>query len=683
MRVFRTNSRLHDRLALTSGMIALLMATAAYAAPDAIAAVDRSIRPGDDFYGFANAPWLAATPPPPGDAAYGTAAGLTVTTRARVLALVQDAATRPGATGVARKVGDVYAALMDEAGIEARGLAPLKTDLAAIAAIHDRSSLSAYLGRSLRADIDGTTVRTEGLFGLWVQQGFNDADRYYPHLLQGGLGLADRDDYLDPAPAAAELRRRYQAHIAAVLTLAGVADPPQADVTGQAARIMALETRIAMVHASAADTADAPKTNNPWTRADFAAKAPGMDWNAWLRAARLDRQGVFIVWQPGAVTGISALVADQPLAVWKDYLRFRLLEHAVDVLPRAYVAEHAAFAANGPPQDRARRALDATSAALGEAVGRLYVERHFPPRAKAAAVAMVENLRAAYRVRIANLTWMSPATKDKALVKLAALQVGLGYPDHWTDYAPLVVARDDAYGNGRRIERFTYQLSLARLTQPVDPAQWAIAPHAVGAVILFTPNTIDFGAGLLQPPFFDFAGDAAANYGSAGAGIAHEISHSFDELGNLYDDKGRLVSWQTAEDLARYKAAGARLVAQFNAYCPHPDLCVNGRQTLGENTADLTGLMVAHDAYLASLHGAPDVIQDGMSGEQRFFLAFAQRWRRLQSEAALRRQIATDIHAPGAYRADTVRNLEAWYQAFGVTAADRLYLRPEARAQVW
>ena len=680
MRAFRTRSRPGGPATLAGGLIALLLATAAGAEPGAsqISAVDRSVRPGDDFYAFANGPWLAATPSPPGAAAIGTSAALIATTRARVLALVQDAAADPGGPGVRQKVGATYAALMDEAGIEAKGLAPMKADLAAISAIHDRAGLSAHLGRALRADIDGTTTRTEGLFGLWVWQGFNDADRYYPHLLQGGLGLPDRDDYLNPAPAAADLRRRYLAHIATVLSLAGVPDAP-----AEAARVMALETRIAMAHASAADTANVPKTNNPWRRADFAAKAPGMDWNAWFQAAGLDRQEVFIVWQPGAVIGISALVANQPLAVWKAYLRFRLLEHAVDTLPRAFVAEHAAFAGAGPPAERAQRALDATSAALGEAVGRLYVERYFPPPAKAAAVAMVENLRAAYGARLAKLAWMSPATRDKALTKLAALQIGLGYPDHWIDYGPLVVTRDDAYGNARRIERFSYQLALAKLGRPVDPAEWSIAPHLVGAVILFSPNGMNFGAGLLQPPWFDPAGDAAANYGSAGAGIAHEISHSFDELGNQYDDKGRLVSWQTPEDLARYKAASAGLVAQFNAYCPLTDLCVNGAQTLGENIADLTGLVVAHDAYLASLNGAADVVKDGLTGEQRFFLAYAQRWRRQQSEAALRRQIATDIHAPGAYRSDTVRNLDAWYRAFGVAPGDRLYLSPEARARVW
>jgi putative endopeptidase len=674
MREFRT------RFAPTLGLIAVLMAVApggAIAVPDANAGVDRSVKPGDDFYGFANGPWLKANAPPAGGSAYGTTTGLVALTRGRVLALVQEAAARPD-SGFRQKVGDFYASLMDEAGIEAKGLGPLKDDLAAIAAIGDKSSLAAYLGRSLRADVDGTTQRTEGLFGLWVQQGFHDADHYYPHLLQGGLGLADRADYLDPSPAAVAQRARYQAHIAAVLTLAG-----EPDAAAKAAAILALETQIATAHASAADTADVPKTDNPWKRADFPAKAPGIDWAAWFRGAGLERQATFIVWQPGAVTGISGLVASQPLEVWKDYLRFRLIEHAADLLPKAYRAEHAAMFEGGAPPDRAGRALDVTSAALGEAVGRLYVERYFPPQAKAAAVAMVENLRAAWRDHISKLDWMAPATREKALVKLAALKIGLGYPDRWTDYASLAIVRGDAWGNARRVERFAYRQSLARLSQPVDPTAWAIAPHTVGAVILFNPNAMDFGAGILQPPYFDYAGDAAANYGSAGAGLGHEIGHSFDDLGNQYDDKGRLVSWWTAADRERYQAASAGVLAQSSAYCPQAGLCVNGKQVLGENIADLAGLLVAHDAYVASLKGVPDTVKDGLTGEQRFFLAFAQRWRRSQNEAALRRQIATDIHAPGPYRTDTVRNVEAWYRAWGVGAGDKLYLSPDQRVRVW
>jgi predicted metalloendopeptidase len=296
---------------------------------------------------------------------------------------------------------------------------------------------------------------------------------------------------------------------------------------------------------------------------------------------------------------------------------------------------------------------------------------------------MVENIRTAFRARIAGLTWMSPQTKQKALAKLAALQVGLGYPDSWTDYADLAIVRGDAYGNMRRAEDFIYRQDLVKLQQPVDPSEWALLPQTVGAILNFSPNSMQFSAGILQPPYFDAAGDAASNYGSAGAGLAHEISHSFDTLGNAYDAQGNLDSWWAADDLARYRAATAPLAAQYDAYCPRPGLCVQGKQVLGEAVADLAGLRVAHDAYLLSLHGKADAIRNGLTGEQRFLLAFARRWRRVQSEEALRRQIAGDIHPPGAYRSDTVRNLDAWYGAFGIKPGDKLYLKPDARIGIW
>jgi predicted metalloendopeptidase len=296
---------------------------------------------------------------------------------------------------------------------------------------------------------------------------------------------------------------------------------------------------------------------------------------------------------------------------------------------------------------------------------------------------MVRNLVTAYRARIANLTWMSPQTKEKALAKLAALTIGVGYPDRWIDYSTLDVVRGDAFGNMRRAEAFNRLRSLTQLTQPSDPAEWRIDPQIVGAVIMFTPNSEFFSAGILQPPYFDPAGDAASNYGSAGAGIAHEITHSFDELGNIYDAQGRLGHWWTDKDLSRYRAAAAKLVTQFDGYCPLSDLCVNGKQVVTENIADLAGLRVAHDAYVLSLKGKADVTINGLSGEQRFFLAFSQRWRKLQSEAALRRQIESDTHAPGEYRSDTVRNVEAWYKAYKVVPGDKLYVKPEDRAGIW
>jgi len=296
---------------------------------------------------------------------------------------------------------------------------------------------------------------------------------------------------------------------------------------------------------------------------------------------------------------------------------------------------------------------------------------------------MVSDLITAFRARFANLTWMSMQTKEKALAKLAALEIGIGYPDTWIDYSTLDIIRGDAFGNVRRAEAFNRLRNLARLRQPVNPIDWPINPQIPGAVIMFSPNAEFFSAAILQPPYFDSQGDSASNYGSAGAGIAHEISHSFDELGNIYDARGRLGNWWSSEELVRFRAEAAKLVVQFDAYCPLADLCVKGKQVLSENIADLAGLLVAHDAYILSLKGHTDVVLGGLSGEQRFFLAFAQRWRRIQSEAALRRQITTDTHAPGEYRSDTVRNVDAWYKAYSVVNSDKLYVRPEDRVRIW
>jgi len=479
------------------------------------------------------------------------------------------------------------------------------------------------------------------------------------------------------------LRAQYQAHIAAILKWAGFADSE-----GRAARILALEVRIAQAHAPDADAADVFKQNNPWKREDFNVKAPGMDWDAYFTSAGVAGQPEFVVWQPSAITGTSALVGTESIDLWKDYLRFHLIEHYAGVLPKAVASEDFAFYGtilSGTQQmpDRSKGAIAATNGALGQAVGQLYTQRYFPPEAKAKAKAMVADLITAFHVRIANLAWMSAETKKKALTKLDALTIGVGYPDVWTDYSTLEIVRGDAYGNMRRTEAFNRARNLARLRQPAEPAEWRIDPQIVGAVIMLTPNAEFFSAGILQPPFFDPHGDAASNYGSAGAGMAHEISHSFDEVGNIYDSQGRLGNWWTAEDSAKYHASAEKLAAQFDGYCPFADLCVNGKQVLSEDIADLAGLLVAHDAYVLSLHGKTDVTIGGLSGEQRFFLAFAQRWCKVQSETALRRQIATDSHPPGEYRSDTVRNVESWYKAYGITPDDKLYLKAEDRVGIW
>jgi predicted metalloendopeptidase len=649
---------------------------------DATQDIDRSIKPGDDFYHYANGGWLKSVTIPAGQPSFDTRAILVPRTSQRVRDLIQQAAAAQSMKGsVTQKVGDYYASFMDESSIESKGLAPLADEFAMISAINDKASLSAYLGTTLNTEVDGLTGNGDHVFGVWVNQSFTDSQHYVFHLWQGGLGLPDRETYLDPKSSV--LRTQYQSHIAAMLKIAGVAD-----AEAKAPRILDLEIQIAKSHAPDSDAADVFKQNNPWKRSDFATKAPGMDWDAYFKAAGVADQPEFIVWQPSAVTGTSALVASENVDVWKDYLRFHLIEHYASVLPKAVAAEHFAFYGvilSGEQQmpERSPDAIAATNAALGQAVGQLYTQKYFPPEAKAKAQAMVSDLIAAYRVRIPNLTWMSAETKDKALAKLNTLRVDVGYPDTWIDYSTLEVVRGDAFGNMRRAEAFNRTYNLAKLKRPADPDEWRIDPQLVGAIILFSPNTETFSAAILQPPYFDPNGDTASNYGSAGAGMAHEISHSFDELGNIYDAQGRLGKWWTDEDAAKYHAAAAKLVAQFSAYCPYPDACVNGEQVLTENIADLTGLLIAHDAYHLSLKGKEDVVINGLTGEQRFFLAFSQRWRRAQTEAALRKQVKSDTHAPGLYRSDTVRNVEAWYKAYEVTPENKLYLKPEDRVAIW
>ena len=650
-----------------------ITAPAVSLSPTASGDMDSSVKPGDDFYRYANGGWLAKSVLPAVQTSYDTRAMLKEKASGQVRDLIQAAATAPSEKGgLAQKVGDYYASFMDEASIEAKGFTPLADEMATIAAINNKTSLSAYLGTTLNSEVDGLTANSDHVLGLWVNQGFEDSEHNLPHLWQGGLGLPDRDNYIDPSPQDVELRAKYQAHIAAVLKLAGFADSET-----RAAHILALETSMARAFAPDSDAADVFKQNNPWKRADFDAKAPGMDWESYFKSAGLARQPDFIVWQPSAVTGISALVEIDNLNQWKDYLRFHLVEHYASALPRAVSAEAQRA------QNRAQAAVDATNGALPQAVGQLYAQLYFPPAAKARAEEMVGDLIKAFRARIANLTWLSPLSKEKALAKLAALEIGIGYPDKWIDYSSLDIVRDDAFGNVRRTEAFNRQRNLARLRQPVNPIDWPINPQIPGAVLMFSPNAEFFSAAILQPPYFDGRGDAASNYGSAGAGIAHEISHSFDELGNIYDAHGRLGTWWSDEDLLQFRAKSGKQAVQLDAYCPFTDLCVKGKQVLSESVADLAGLLVAHDAYVLSLKGKAEVMLGGLNGEQRFFLAFAQRWRKVQSEAALRRQIAGDTHLPGEYRSDAVRNVDAWYNAYNVVAGDKLFVPPEERIRIW
>jgi endothelin-converting enzyme/putative endopeptidase len=649
-------------------------------------AMDTSTAPGDDFWTYANGAWAKAHPIPADRSSYGVDAVLTEETKKRTVDLIQAAAQNAKPGSDAQKVGDYYASFMDESGIESKGLTPLQPMFAKIAAIGDRTALARYLGEGLRADIDvlnATHLYTDNLFGLWVSPSFQDPTRYSPFLLQGGLGMPDREYYLSDADAMKKARTAYLAYVTAILRLAGIAD-----AEAKASRIMALETKIAQSHASRSDSGDIQKGNNLWARTDFAAKAPGLDWNAYFAAAGLDKQKTFIVWQPGAVKGCSALVASESIDDWKDYLTFRVIDHYSNFLPKALSDEHFAFyetALQGTPEQRARwkRAVDATNDALGQVVGKLYVTKYFPASAKTQLEVIVANIKAAYRKRFDAVAWMSPKTKAEARRKLATLAVGIAYPDKWRDYSAFKVVRGDAVGNAERSEIFEYNYRRSLLGKPVDRKEWVMTPQTVDAVNLPILNALNFPAGILQPPFYDPAAPAAVNYGGIGAAIGHEISHSFDNTGAQFDAQGHLRNWWTDADLKQFKAAGEALAKQFDGYKPLPDLGVNGQQTLGENIADLAGLAASYDAYRASLHGKEAPAVDGLTGDQQFFLAYAQSWCVYRRPEALRQLLIKDGHAPAQYRALTVRNLNPWYAAFSIKETDKLYLAPKDRVRVW
>jgi putative endopeptidase len=652
----------------------------------AVANMDASVKPGDNFYLYANGSWIKHTEIPADRGGIGVFNGLADLSNKRTADLIEEAAksSAPAGSGQ-RKIADLYSSYMDEAGIEAKGLAPLRPHLDAIAALHDKTQLARALGETLRADVDplnNTNFHTANLFGLWVAPGFQDSDHYTAYLLQGGLALPDREYYMSDSAHMRDLRAKYRTHVAAMFKLAGFDNPD-----ARAAHVVDLEHAIAEKHIPLDENEDIHKANNTWQQSDFAAKAPGLDWSEYFAGAGLTKQSSFIVWQPSAFAGESALVASVSLDAWKDWLAYHLIESYASVLPKAFADERFAFfgqTLSGTPQQRPRwqRGVFAVNGLLGDEVGKLYAQRYFPPQAKAEAQAMVANLIAAYHKRIDALTWMAPATKAEAQAKLDSLYVGIGYPETWRDYSALEIKSDDILGNAWRSSVFEYRYEVDRLGGPVDRQQWCMTPQTVNAVNLPLQNALNFPAAILQPPFFDPQAPAAANYGAIGSIIGHEISHTFDSEGAAFDAKGRVRNWWTPEDLAHFNASTAKLAAQYDTYTPFPDLHVNGKQTLGENIADVAGIAAAYDGYRASLNGKPAPQQDGFSGNQQFFIAFGQNWGSKMREAALRQQIVGDPHSPAEYRADTVRNIDAWYDAFPVKPGDKLYLAPSDRVRI-
>ncbi len=649
--------------------------------------VDHAVKPGDDFFEYANGAWLKTAKIPADRSSIGAFYDVFKVTEKQTADLIRNAGQgNPQAGSNARKIADYYAAYMNTAAIEKAGLTPLKPELDAIDAIKTREDLARVLGSRLRADVDpvnATNFHTEHLFGLFVTKGLEEESTQIPYLLQGGLGMPSRDYYLSNDPHMADARARYKAYIAALLKQAGIQD---ADKKAQA--VFDLETKIAKVQESLVESEDIHKANTIWTAAEFPKKAPGLDWNAYFKGAGLGDVRRVDVWQPSAIVGESKLVAGQPLETWKDLLVFHTLNAAAPLLPKTYADLSFDFfgkTLQGTPeqQERWKRAVNATNTDLGDPVGQLYVKKYFPASSKAAAEAMVKNLISAFRTGIQKLAWMSPQTRQKAEAKLDTLKVSVGYPDHWRDYSSLEIKPNDALGNHQRALKFEYDLAKAKIGKPIDDNEWWMTPQTVNAVNLPLQNALNFPAAILQPPFFDPNADPSANYGAIGAVIGHEISHAFDNTGADFDAHGRLRNWWTPADLKHFKAATDALAAQYSSYEALPGLHVNGKQTLGEDIADVSGLTAAYRAYHLSLDGKPTPAVKGLSGDQRFFIAYGQAWRTKMRDAALRQRLATDVHAPPRFRAETVRNIDPWYKAFDVQPDAKLYLKPDQRVKIW
>ena len=634
------------------------------------AGMDLSVKPGDDFYDHANGTRAKNTPIPADKSNYGAFNTLDELSRTRTRAILDAAKDDP-----ASKIGAAYASYLDTAAVEAKGLAPIKPWLAEIKGVKDKAGYATLAAKAARAGISGP-------FRFYVGQDDKDPETYILSMSQGGLGLPDRDYYLDEKPEMAKIRAAYVAHLETMLTLAG-----ESDAKARAAALMAFETEVAKVHWTQIDSRDADKTYNKLTLAALQKAAPGFDFAAYFKANGLTPTDLLVA-QPSAVTGEAALIAKTPIAVLKDALLLRSLHAYADKLPDSVANADFAFygtTLSGTPEREARwkRGVDFLKDSLGEEVGKVYVAQYFPPETKAAMDVLVKNVIAAMGRRIDGLPWMSDTAKARAHKKLAAFTPKIGYPDKWRDYDGLAIQRDDLLGNAMRANQFDFDYNIGKLGKPIYRWEWGMTPMEINAYANFGMVEIVFPAAILQPPFFDPNADPAVNYGGIGAVIGHELSHHFDDQGAKYDETGKLNQWWTDADVANFKALTDKLVTQYDAYEPFPGAHVKGAFTLGENIGDLGGLAVALDAYHASLSGKPAPVIDGMTGDQRFFLGWAQVWRRNYREANLRQRLVTDPHAPSQYRADIVRNFDSWYEAFKPAPGGKLYLEPKERVKIW
>ncbi len=637
---------------------------------------DPAVAPGADFYKSANGKWDARTKIPADRSEFGAFEVLADVSRARVKSLIE-AADKAGAAGtpVSQQVGTYFRAYMDEKGIEKRGTQPLEADLAPVKAAATRDALASLMGGSVKRF-------GSSFFGLYIAQHSKEPEHYVTYLGQAGLGLPDRDYYL--TAQFADKKKAYQKYIAQQLTAIGW--PKAAE---RAAEIVTMETEIALVSETRAEQRDPVKAWNPMTPAELEKLAPAFPWKLFLAAADLSNAKTIVVSEPATCTRIAEIFSLTPVETLQAWLAFTVVDQASSVLPKRF--DDARFAFRGKVLSgqetqlpRWKRGVESVGGALGEGVGKLYVDTYFPPASKAKMEGLVHDLLTAMGARIDHLEWMSAPTKAKAKEKLSKFGVKIGYPNKWRDYSALVVKADDAFGNSERSAAFEWNFRASRLDKPVDRDEWGMPPQIVNAYYDPTMNEIVFPAAILQPPFFDPEADAAVNYGAIGGVIGHEITHGFDDQGRQYDAQGRLSDWWAPEDAQRFTVQTTRLGAQYSAYEPLPGAKVNGELTMGENIADLGGLLLALDAYHLSLGGKPAPTLDGVSGDQRVLLGWAQVWRDLYRDDALRQQIASDPHSPSMLRVNgVVRNIDTWYQVFDVKATDALFVAPAARVRIW
>jgi putative endopeptidase len=642
------------------------------------AGFDTKIRPQDDFFRHVNGGWIARTEIPADKSAYGTLDRLRDKSESNLRAIIEEAAKSNSPAGSeARKIGDLYASFMDEARADQLGLEPIKADLVRVDAVGDKAGLVKNLGEFQRHGVPG-------LFVAFVTNDARQSDQNIIYLNQGGLSLPNEAYYREPKHG--PIRDKFVAHIGKMFELAGIAEPKAA-----AARVMSVETKLAKNHWDVVKSRDRTLTYNKLTFKALEGLTPGYGWSTWLKEYGAGSIEHVIVRQPDYFKAMAALLDEVPLSDWKLWLKWQTLTEAAPMLSRAFAAEDFAFfgrTLTGAPEDRPRwkRGVNVVEQSLGEALGQVYVARHFPPAAKARMKELVGNLNSAYHDSIASLEWMSPETRKKSLEKLAKFTTKIGYPDKWRDYSKLEIRRDDLVGNIRRASAFETARRLAKLGKPVDRQEWGMTPQTVNAYYNPSNNEIVFPAAILQPPLFDMTADDATNYGAIGAVIGHEIGHGFDDQGSKSDGDGNMINWWTSADRKEFDSRAKKLIDQYSAFEPLqlPGQKVNGALTIGENIGDLGGLTIAYKAYKRSLAGREAPVLDVLTGDQRFFIGWALAWRNKARDAFLARQLATNPHSPAEFRCNgVVRNLPEFYAAFGVKEGDKLWLPPEARVRIW